>query len=160
MACGLHLLVLVAAALCPLATIDARSTCGRKSGVVKSVRSASIGAEFLGRCGRHLLLKYNIDTGAFYKVVERFCLVTHLCYAVVEKYSDNMTLFQDKIVDCYRRYALLVVATRPDLLGEELSNNIDKITRETRVCMKKRMPKDKDVMLGVIRYIRRLFFMA
>ncbi|XP_070387921.1 uncharacterized protein [Dermacentor albipictus] len=57
--------------------------------VVKSFRSASVGADFLTRCGRHLLLKYNIDSGAFYKVVERFCLVTHLCYAAVEKHSDG-----------------------------------------------------------------------
>ncbi|XP_077553084.1 uncharacterized protein LOC144167778 [Haemaphysalis longicornis] len=154
------ILVLLVAAYCRPAAAAADGYCGKKTGVVKQSRSASVGANFLARCGRTLVLKYSVDSATFYMILQKFCLVTHLCYEAGDQYRDNPSLFQEKLLQCYRVYAMAVTRMRPDLVGEELTANAENITAEIAGCIKTGIPMDKEVMLGVVRYVRLLFFAA
>ncbi|XP_049518968.1 uncharacterized protein LOC125943578 [Dermacentor silvarum] len=131
----------------------------KKLGVVKTMQSASIGARLLSRCGRRLALKYKLDPTALHKALAGACIATHLCYSHIDTRKD-LAVFQKEIIRCFAKVSRWKVVTNPELLGEELTREVDRMSDDIRKCATREVPKDKDLTLNVIRYLRSYFFTA
>ncbi|XP_075559604.1 uncharacterized protein LOC142591102 isoform X2 [Dermacentor variabilis] len=131
---ALYGIVVILLTLTDQAVLKRTDPCGGKSGVVTTSKSAATAARILAKCGNRLALKFNISADAVLKILPKCCIIVHLCYSQVQ-------------------------GTVKEVLKVSVED-VERMGKQIQRCIGADIPLDKHIMLGMIRYVRGIFFVT
>ncbi|XP_050032452.2 uncharacterized protein [Dermacentor andersoni] len=154
---ALYGIVVILLTLTDQADLKRTDPCGGKSGVVTTSKSAATAARIMAKCGNRLALKFNISADAVLKILPKCCIIAHLCYSQVQ--GTVKKTMQSDLVKCGRAYSLFMASAFPEVLKVPVED-VERMFKQIQRCIGADIPLDKHIMLGMIRYVRGIFFVA
>ncbi|XP_070380751.1 uncharacterized protein [Dermacentor albipictus] len=139
------------------AVLKRRDPCGGRSGVVTTSKSAATAARLLAKCGNRLALKFNMPADVILKSLPKCCIMVHLCYSQLQ--GTVKKRMQSDLVKCGKAYSLFLASAFPEMLNVSVED-VDRMLKQVQRCIAADIPLDKHIMLGMIRYVRGIFFVA
>ncbi|XP_075725464.1 uncharacterized protein LOC119180271 isoform X3 [Rhipicephalus microplus] len=137
------------------ATSIKKDMCVGKSGVITNSKSAATASKLLAKCGHRLALKFNVSAKVTFTTLRKSCVIAHLCYAQVD--GAVKETIQSNLLKCGRAYVVFLASCFPEVLGMPVEE-VDRMFTLIENCIRAEVPVDKHITLGMLRYVRGLYF--
>ncbi|KAL3188783.1 hypothetical protein MRX96_022281 [Rhipicephalus microplus] len=137
------------------ATLSKKDMCAGKSGVLTNSKSAATAARIMAKCGQRLAVKFNLSAELAFQTLRKSCVIAHLCYAQVD--GTVKETIQSNLLKCGRAYVVFLASCFPEALGMPVEE-VDRMFTLIESCIRAEVPVDKHITLGMLRYVRGLYF--